>query len=250
MGADPVAALVGLGLPERGGPAPADLDALYDGMEALAAEAGLTVAGGDVTSAPTMVIAVTVAGRMAPGVEPLGRDGAEPGDLCCVTGTLGAAAAGLLVVNEPRLGSGVPEASGLTGAHRRPTPRLAAGRALAAPGGASALMDCSDGLALDASRMAAASGLGVEIRLEELPVAPGVAPVAAAAGREPDVLAATGGEDYELIAAVAPARLDAVRARLDVPLTVVGRFIPGAGVRLLRDGAEVHPPALGWEHRV
>src|SRR5262249_62018985 len=120
-------------------------------------------------------------------------------------------------------------------APRRPTPRLAAGRALAALGGASALMDCSDGLALDAGRMAAASGLGVEIRLEDLPVAPGVAPVAAAAGREPDVLAATGGEDYELIAAVAPARLDPVRARPERALTVFGRFSPATGRGLARD---------------
>ena len=250
MGADPVAALVGLGLPERDGPSPADLEALYDGMEALAAAHGLTVAGGDVTSAPAMVIAVTVAGRMGHGIAPLGRDTAEAGDLCCVTGTLGAAAAGLLLVEDPRLGVGVPEAEALAAAHRRPTPRLAGGRALASPGGAAAMLDCSDGLALDAGRIADASGLGVVIRLEDLPVAPGVAAVAAAAGRPPDVLAATGGEDFELVAAVDPARLDEVRSRLDVPLTVVGRFTAGGGVRLLRHGVEVHPRSLGWEHRV
>src|SRR5438093_815831 len=83
----------------------------------------------------------------------LGRDTAEVGDLCCVTGTVGAAAAGLMLVEDPSLGVGVPEAEGLIAAHRRPTPRLAAGRALATPGGAAAMLDCSDGLALDAGRI-------------------------------------------------------------------------------------------------
>jgi thiamine-monophosphate kinase len=140
------------------------------------------------------------------------------------------------------------EARTLVAAHRRPEPRLAGGRVLARRG-AHAMLDCSDGLALDALRMARASGLMVTIDLERVPLAAGVAAVAAASGREADLLAATGGEDYELIAAVAPADLEALRAALDVALTPVGRFCAGpSAVRLERAGAPVEAPRLGWEH--
>lgn len=248
MGARPVAAFVGLGLPRRERPSGGDVDALYDGMEALAARAGASVAGGDVVDAPVLVLAVTAIGRMDVGVAPVLRSGARPGDLVCVTGILGASAAGLLVLEDPLLATGVAEAEALRAAHRLPQPRLAAGPTLAA-GGASAMLDCSDGLALDALRMARASGVAIEIDLDLLPIAPGVSLVAAAAGREPDVLAATGGEDFELIVALAPGRLDALRAALDVPLTPVGRILAGEpSLTALRAGLPVHLSRPGWEH--
>jgi len=248
MGAEPVAALVGLGLPPDGGPGAEEIDELYAGMEALAERTGVSVAGGDVSAAPVMVLSVCALGRMPAGVAPVLRSGARDGDLLCVTGALGAAAAGLLVLEDPGLRVPPDEAEALVAAHRRPEPRLAAGRALAAHG-AHAMLDCSDGLALDALRMARASGLAAVIDLERVPLAAGLAAVAAASGREADLLAATGGEDYELIAAVAPADLDALRAALDVALTPVGRFSAGPpALRLLRAGEEVAAPRLGWEH--
>jgi thiamine-monophosphate kinase len=109
-------------------------------------------------------------------------------------------------------------------------------------------MDLSDGLALDASRLARASGLGAVIDFDALPLAPGVAEAARRAGREPDVLAATGGEDYELLAAIAPRDLDRLRAAAALPLTPVGRLEAGAGLRAERAGAEVPLARLGWEH--
>jgi thiamine-monophosphate kinase len=248
MGADPVAALVGLGLPEDGGPDADDIDDLYAGMEALAERSGVSVAGGDVSAAPVMVLSVCALGRMPEGVAPLLRSGARDGDLLCVTGALGAAAAGLVLLEQPGLVVDAAVAGRLVAAHRRPEPRLAAGRVLAAQG-AHAMLDCSDGLALDALRMARASGLGVSVELEALPLADGVAVVAAASGREPDLLAATGGEDYELVVAVPPAALARLQAALDLPLTVVGRFRGGAPeLRLQRGGEPVAAPRLGWEH--
>jgi thiamine-monophosphate kinase len=250
MGAEPVAAVVGLGLPADGGPSLEDIEALYGAMEALAARSGCTVAGGDTTEAPVLLLAVTVVGRVPAGGRVALRSGARPGDILCVTGALGASAAGLMLLEDPALAARVPEAEDLRRAHLRPEPRLAAGRALAA-GGATALIDVSDGLALDALRLATASGGAAALDLERVPLAPGVAAVAVAAGREPDVLAATGGEDYELLAAVPEAALAALRAALDVPLSPVGRVIAGlAGVRLLRDGQEIRPARLGWEHGV
>jgi len=249
MGAVPVAVFIGLVLPHTDPLTPGDIDALYDGMEAVAAQHGATIAGGDTTSGPTLTLAVTAVGRMTPGIAPLRRTCAVPGDVVCVTGSLGAAAAGLLVLDDPALGAGVPEAAALRDAARRPTPRLDAGQRIAAAG-ATAMLDCSDGLALDALRLARASGVIVEIDLAEVPIAAGVAAVAANAAREPDLLAATGGDDYELIVTVPPVRLDALRRDIDIPLTPVGRVMAGsADLRVVRRGDAVPLASLGWLHR-
>ena len=207
------------------------------------------MAGGDVTAAPVLVLAVTAVGRPWPGVPPLGRGGGRAGDLLCVTGRLGAAAAGLAILEEPGLGAGVADAGSLRAAHRAPEPRIAAGRALAA-GGAHAMLDLSDGLALDALRLARAAGLRARIDLDAVPVAPGVEAVAAARGGDPRILAATGGEDYELLAAVPPGLLAALRGELEVPLTPVGRLEEGDPEVVAVDGAgRIVPLArLGWEH--
>ena len=126
-------------------------------MEDLAARTGTTVAGGDVTGAPA-----ARAGRDGHRADAdrggaVLRAGARPGDLLVVTGPLGASAAGLLILDDPLLGTGVPEAAALRAAHLRPEPRLETGRALAALG-ATAMLDCSDGLVLDA--VAHRGGLG------------------------------------------------------------------------------------------
>lgn len=246
MGAIPVGVLVGLGLPP--GITDEEVDDLYAGMEEVAAAHGVTVAGGDVTSAPVLVLAVTALGRAAPGVAPLRRSGARDGDLLCVTGPLGGAAAGLLLLEDPDLAAGLPERDALMAAHRRPSPRVAAGLALAA-GGATAMLDLSDGLGLDARRMAVASGLRARIDLPAVPVAAGVGAVALAAGRDPLLLAATGGEDYELLAAVPPERLGTLRAAVG-DLHVVGALGGGApGVDLVdADGTERPVGRLGWTH--
>ncbi len=248
MGATPIAAFIGLGLPTEGGLGVDDVDALYAGIEALAAVHELTIAGGDITRAPVLVVAVTAIGHMPAGVAPVRRSTARPGDAVCVTGTLGGAAAGLSLLDQPGLAAGITEADALRAASRRPTPRVEAGRRLAI-GGASAMIDCSDGLALDASRLAAASHVGIEIDLEDLPVAAGVAQVAEATGRATDLLAATGGDDYELIVTAPDDLVTGLSGGLDVPLTCIGRVVEGTGVTLRRDGVIVTVPTPGWEHR-
>jgi thiamine-monophosphate kinase len=247
MGAAPVAALVGLGLPDD-----VDDDAvagIYAGIEEVAGRFGVTVAGGDVTAAPVLVLGVTALGRPLAGVAPLRRSGGRPGDLLCVTGPLGAAGAGLLLLERPDLLPGLPARGALVAAHRRPEPRVAEGWALAR-GGARALMDVSDGLGLDARRMALASGLRARIDLAALPLADGVAEVAGAVGDDPALLALTAGEDYALLAAVPPARLEALRAALGGALHVVGALEEGdPGIELAGpDGPVAPPPRLGWEH--
>jgi thiamine-monophosphate kinase len=214
---------------------------LIDAILALAVETGTTLAGGDLTRVPALTLAVTVVGHAATPEQLIGRGGARPGDTLVLTGELGGAAAGLLLLEDPRLAAAVPEATAerLRRRQLEPVPRLTAGRALAGAG-ARAMIDLSDGLGGDAGHLAARSGVGLRIDAAALPIAAGVAEIAAAAGRDPLELAASGGEDYELLAALPPEKLDAATEAIgkggEPTLTPVGEVVAGEAVEVRLPG--------------
>jgi thiamine-monophosphate kinase len=250
MGASAGEAYVVLGLPE--GVGEQECLEICEGMAGPLGEAGVRLLGGDVTRAPLLLLAVTVVGHAGSAAELVGRGGAHPGSLVAVTGELGGAAAGLVLLERPELGGSVSrgEAEGLRARQLEPTPRLAVGRALAASG-AEAMIDLSDGLGADAGHLAAGAGVRLRIELERLPLQAGVADVAAAAGLDPLELATAGGEDYELLVAIPAERLDEAREavrRAGCELAEIGEVETGLGVEL-RDAAGRTRPARGYDHR-
>lgn len=237
-GATPLGVLMGYGL---GADAAWD-DAFVAGLgEALAAFA-VPLLGGDTVRMPPgapRTLGLTAIGR-APATGAPARSGARAGDLLAVTGPIGDAGIGLAIAAGGRAGP-----MRLAAAYRRPRPHLAEGQALAPC--VHAMADVSDGLLIDAARMADASGLAIEIDLSAVPLS---ADATACAGqdRAARLAAATAGDDYVLLAAIRPEALDGARRAVPA-LTVVGRFAMGSGLALRDAGDSVPlPPALGYEH--
>lgn len=251
MGAAPRLAFVSLGVPADTGVE--DVTLLYEGMAELVRRAGCTIAGGDTVSAPAgAVINVVVLGTI-PRDEAdtvLRRDRGRPGDVVAVTGHLGASAAGLVALRAAAAGTGgMAGHDPLVDAHRRPEPRLEAGKALRRVGVRCA-MDVSDGLLADLEKLCRASGCGAQVDAAAVPVHPEVRRRYAG---EALSLAVGGGEDYELLfAGPEPIVLDACTALAGAgtPASPIGRLTGDAGVVRLVDpqGRDVAVPRRGWDH--
>ncbi len=247
MGARPGEIYFVLALPEH--LAPDEVTAFAEGAEALAAELGFVICGGDISRSHELVVAVTAIGHVDDESELVRRDGASPGDRIGVTGALGGAGAGLLLLERKLGGLDAEIGEALIARQLRPRPQIEAGRALAAAG-ASAMIDLSDGVASDGARLAERSGVLVEVNLPQLPIEDGVAAVAGQAGLDPVELAATAGEDYELMFTVSGAAAPGLEAAADeagTSVSWIGRIREGSGVRLLgEDGSE--RSLRGWDH--
>ncbi|MFL5798616.1 MAG: thiamine-phosphate kinase [Actinomycetota bacterium] len=228
---------------------------LEAGMRAACEEYALALVGGDLSRGPVAVVAVTVVGEVAPG-RFVTRSGARPGDRLVVTGFLGASAGGLeLARADPqavRAALGTDWARSLIDAHVRPVARVGEGQTLARAG-ATSMMDVSDGLALDLSRLCLASEVGARVGLDRLPVARGLHDLARVLPVDPLELSLSGGEDYELLATLPAERVaeaaDALDERFGVRLTDIGEITAGPGlVAVDEHGAERPLEPRGWDH--
>jgi thiamine-monophosphate kinase len=246
MGSRPVLATVALGF-ERGFSWDS-ISELYSGMLAVAAPNGCAIAGGDLSNAPATVVSIAAIGEVRPS-SVKGRGGARAGDVIAVTGPLGASRAGLHLRDNPRLFDPSLKQQALH-AHRRPQPRLAEGRWLAAGAAVHAMMDVSDGLSTDLARMCSASLAGALI--ERVPVAESARSMALARGEDPQEYALAGGEDFELLVAVAARAFQHVaarfRKRFGHALEAVGRFREGRGVFAVKGSGEIPIAPTGWDH--
>lgn len=214
MGARPEAAVVAVALPRRGGDA-LGRD-LQEGLAGLAAEHGVTLAGGDTNAWDgPLVISVTAIGSVPPGAA-WRRDGARPGDLLVVTGPCGGS---------------------LLGRHLTVRPRCREAAAIAARFSVHAAIDVSDGLALDVSRMMAASGTAAVLDLDAIPIHPDAERMSLLPndGRSPLEHALGDGEDFELVLALDPEAARSLvaesgRPPLESPVTVIGEVVAGSGL--------------------
>ncbi len=230
-GARPIGALMGYSL--RGDP---DWDAAFvRGLEVALDHFGVPLLGGDTVSSPTRVLGLTLLGEASGSVPD--RRGANMGDALFVTGTLGDAALGLHLLQ-----SGADTPTALVESYRLPLPQLEAGAmiSLFSP----AMMDISDGLLIDAARMAEASKVGIRIDLDALPLSADFIAVAGS-DRAARLRAATGGDDYQLLF-VSGRPLPT----LPCAVTRIGQIVRGSGLHLHDSQGDVPlPDRLGWEHQ-
>lgn len=247
MGAEPRVALLSFALPS-GFPL-ADFDALAEGAGEAARDAGLAIAGGNLTRSTGPLVVDVVAIGSVHARKVLRRDAARPGDDVYVTGTIGAGAAGLAWLER----HGMPDTSHpawpAVRQACRPRPPTRAGIALSRAGASRTAIDLSDGLADGLRRIAEASGCGMKIEAAELPIDPSARWVFESLGLDPVLHAVAGGDGYELLFTV-PARLRgrfrAVRPHLAAPATRIGVATPGG---LTLEGAPaVDLGALGFDH--
>lgn len=233
MGAQPAWCTLSLTLPHADA---AFVDGFCDGFLALAAQHDVALVGGDTTRGP---LSVSIAAHgFVPAGAALRRDGARVGDEVWVSGTLGDAAGALA-----QWQAGTAIAPPLRARLDRPTPRVALGLALR--GIASSCIDISDGLLADLAHIARASGVGAELEADALPASPALG--AAFASEAMRRLQATGGDDYELCFTAPATQREAVQAlgaRLELPLTRIGRIVAGSGVHC----AGLDGLAPGYQH--
>lgn len=241
MGADPLAYLTVIARPE--GLGDAWLEGFAAGLARDQERFGLHLVGGDTVATPgPLLLSLTILG-LVPRGRALTRGGAGPGELVCVSGTLGDAAMGLRILR----GLAAPEdlSLPLVERYRTPRPRLELGRALR--GLATAVIDVSDGLLADLGHVLEASGVGAEVEAERVPLS-----AAARALPGARATALSGGDDYELLFTLPPDRepeLATLADRLGLPLTVIGRTRTEPGLVLLdAQGRPLPVERTGWRH--
>ncbi len=244
MGGESRQFLLGLAIP-RSMPVEV-IDGFLDGLLGMAAEHDLALIGGDTCASPGgLVISVTIIGEQQ-GELVVTRSGALPGDLVCVTGTLGDAALGLKLLQQ-----GVTQGMAVK-RQLDPRPRAREGVALASAGLASAMIDLSDGLLADLGHILEKSRVGGRLELDKLPVSAELRQAVGIHAIDPYELALAGGEDYELLFTVTPGRLAEATAALqacDAGCTVIGVIDDSKVLKIFTaEGKEYLPKDRGYDH--
>lgn len=252
-------AMISMAVP--GGRSPELADEIFRGIFDLADHCEVTIIGGDTSASPgllfidTIILGQCVRGRA------ITRAGAKAGDTIYVTGTLGASACGLallesgsrlesLIQNDPADFKNDLRREALL-KHLAPGPRLEFGRALGEAGLATAMIDISDGLTTDLSHILEESACGAIIRAGAIPVAECAAALSAERASDPLTLALSSGEEYELLFTVHPdnrARVEQLSSSLGLAVTAIGEMVDARGLRLERDGALEPLRPSGYEH--
>ena len=243
MAGTPRDAVVALGMPH--GTPLEFFDGFLKGILEGCAAWDTRLVGGDLSESAEIVVSVAITGWCSG--EPVTRRGARLGDAICVTGSLGASAAGLSALRAGLKGTS-PEVDAAIHRHLRPIVRLEEGRVLR-DAGATAMIDVSDGLGLDLSRLLGASGVGCSISSSAIPVASGVEEICALTGGDADGLALGGGEDQELVAILPEGCVETARELVrgcGTSLALLGVVTDGLA---LLDSEPLHErEGLGWEH--
>ena len=243
MGGIPNYALLSLALPAR--LELKDVSAFINSFTRAAAEFGVAIVGGNVTTAPNTVITATIIGR-SKGKTMLERSTASSGDQIAVTGYVGVSAAGLEMLKGTAISD--PRARDvLRQAHLRPMPRVKEGQILVEQGVRTAI-DISDGLVADLDHVCESSRVSAKINVEQVPVHPAVA--AHFPGSQE--LALSGGEDYELVFTADKATVARAKRALSCPVTVIGNIteeeLPTRVLVVDSKGTIIPYKKKGWDH--
>jgi thiamine-monophosphate kinase len=248
MGARPVLATIALGVP-RGVHEDWILEC-YRGMAEAARKSGIAIAGGDTVRAPSLLLSITAIGEIRPSHRKT-RSGVRPGDVFAVTAPLGASRAGIeILLDRPDL-AGDERFTAALGACRRPHARIREGMRFAASANVHAMMDISDGLSTDLRRMCVASDVGAQIQAEAIPIAPVAWTLAAALGTDALGYALGGGEDFELLVAIAPRAFSTIARRYERtfgrPLWRIGVATEAGSVTLSDERGSRDLSPTGWD---
>ena len=221
------------------------VNGVCDGLATAAEEWGVGLSGGDLSGGEQVTISVALLGWVEGSA--VRRAGAQDGDAICVTGTLGGASAGLRILRGDPPALDVEGRDHLVGRQLRPRARMEQGEALRRAG-ATAMIDISDGLAVDLGHLCDASHLGCVVDAGSIPIDPSLAGLEGAQSLE---LAVTGGEDFELLFTIDPERLEEARGLVSalegsIPFTRIGTM--GGSERSLGERDLEEWRVLGWEH--
>jgi len=249
MGGLPTYLLVSLALPKE--TTIEYVDGLYQGLKKETEAAGVQIVGGNMSHSRGMMIDIFLLGEVE-AEHLLLRSGARPGDKVLVTGSVGDSGAGLALLLDPPADRSGEEAKEVLKAHLTPTPRLREGRAIARTRIATSMIDVSDGTVSDIAHICEASGVGVRLWADALPISPATRAAAEALGKDPLEWALHSGEDYELIFTAPADKAEELAALVEdetsTPVTIIGEIVEEGMNLVLPSGESLPLEPRGWDH--